>query len=66
MWEYFGRLYKNCNKGIKGRGKDRRISSVSGVPPAPEVGVRRDSIVSASSSSNAGEMAGLAMQRPLY
>ncbi|KAL1302506.1 hypothetical protein AAFC00_002895 [Neodothiora populina] len=27
MWEYFGSLYKNCNKGIKGRGKDRCISS---------------------------------------
>lgn len=27
MWEYFGSLYKNCNKGIKGRGKDRRISN---------------------------------------
>ncbi|KAF2208684.1 hypothetical protein CERZMDRAFT_23796, partial [Cercospora zeae-maydis SCOH1-5] len=26
MWEYFASLYKNCNKGIKGRGKDRRIS----------------------------------------
>lgn len=29
MWEYFGSLYKNCNKGIKGRGKDRRISNTS-------------------------------------
>jgi uncharacterized Zn-finger protein len=28
MWEYFSGLYKNCNKGIKGRGKDRRISLV--------------------------------------
>ncbi|KAH9823712.1 Asparagine-rich zinc finger protein AZF1 [Teratosphaeria destructans] len=27
MWEYFAGLYKNCNKGIKGRGKDRRITS---------------------------------------
>lgn len=27
MWDYFGGLYKNCNKGIKGRGKDRRISN---------------------------------------
>lgn len=26
MWQYFMNLYKNCNKGIKGRGKDRRIS----------------------------------------
>nr|POE64991.1 asparagine-rich zinc finger protein azf1 [Quercus suber] len=29
MWEYFGSLYKNCNKGIKGRGKDRRIGTTS-------------------------------------
>jgi len=27
MWEYFANLYKNSNKGIKGRGKDRRIST---------------------------------------
>lgn len=26
LWEYFAALYKNSNKGIKGRGKDRRIS----------------------------------------
>ncbi|KAF2994600.1 hypothetical protein E8E13_002281 [Curvularia kusanoi] len=29
LWEYFASLYKNSNKGIKGRGKDRRISSLS-------------------------------------
>ncbi|MCJ1312772.1 hypothetical protein MMC25_006448 [Agyrium rufum] len=29
LWEYFSTLYKNSNKGIKGRGKDRRISTVS-------------------------------------
>lgn len=28
LWEYFASLYKNSNKGIKGRGKDRRISAV--------------------------------------
>ena len=28
MWEYFASLYKNSNKGIKGRGKDRRIWTV--------------------------------------
>ncbi|KAF2463757.1 zinc finger protein-like protein OZF [Lindgomyces ingoldianus] len=27
LWEYFAGLYKNSNKGIKGRGKDRRISA---------------------------------------
>lgn len=26
LWEYFSTLYKNSNKGIKGRGKDRRIT----------------------------------------
>jgi len=26
LWEYFATLYKNSNKGIKGRGKDRKIS----------------------------------------
>ena len=29
LWEYFSSLYKHSNKGIKGRGKDRRISVVS-------------------------------------
>lgn len=29
LWEYFAGLYKNSNKGIKGRGKDRRISPSS-------------------------------------
>jgi hypothetical protein len=28
LWEYFASLYKNSNKGIKGRGKDRRIAAV--------------------------------------
>lgn len=27
LWIYFAGLYKNSNKGIKGRGKDRRIST---------------------------------------
>jgi hypothetical protein len=25
LWEYFATLYKNSNKGIKGRGKDRKV-----------------------------------------
>lgn len=29
LWEYFATLYKNSNKGIKGRGKDRRIAPSS-------------------------------------
>lgn len=49
MWMYFVDLYKNCNKGIKGRGKDRRISEVS----------RRDSMASSGSpSGSAGLDAG--------
>ncbi|KAF2860956.1 hypothetical protein K470DRAFT_216079 [Piedraia hortae CBS 480.64] len=31
MWEYFSGLYKNCNKGIKGRGKNRRITNTRSV-----------------------------------
>jgi hypothetical protein len=57
MWEYFGSLYKNCNKGIKGRGKDRRISTTS----------RRDSINSGSSSNSSGfDMRGQSMQQGMY
>ncbi|MBV33942.1 MAG: hypothetical protein CMP47_00490 [Rickettsiales bacterium] len=29
LWEYFANLYKNSNKGIKGRGKDRKVGSAS-------------------------------------
>lgn len=62
MWEYFVNLYKNCNKGIKGRGKDRRISNTSGLvrTPAPGMASRRDSLVSSSSSqgSSVGNLAG--------
>lgn len=29
LWGYFATLYKNSNKGIKGRGKDRKISPSS-------------------------------------
>ncbi|RDW89311.1 hypothetical protein BP6252_01343 [Coleophoma cylindrospora] len=29
MWKYFADMYKNSNKGIKGRGKDRKVSSSS-------------------------------------
>jgi hypothetical protein len=27
LWQYFSTLYKNSNKGIKGRGKNRKISA---------------------------------------
>lgn len=46
MWEYFAGLYKNCNKGIKGRGKDRKIS-LGQIPVQ-----RRDSNVSSRSSQD--------------
>ena len=52
MWEYFGSLYKNCNKGIKGRGKDRRISNTLMLSRGSNAGFRRDSIASASSSES--------------
>jgi hypothetical protein len=29
LWEYFANLYKNSNKGIKGRGKDRKVRELS-------------------------------------
>jgi hypothetical protein len=37
MWQYFSQLYKHANKGIKGRGKDRRIS-VTAMPEAAALG----------------------------
>ena len=50
LWEYFAALYKNSNKGIKGRGKDRRISA------APSSAVSSSSsyssLATASSSSS--------------
>ena len=48
LWEYFATLYKNSNKGIKGRGKDRRIFTVSQNGSEAKQGDR-----SASSSSSA-------------
>jgi hypothetical protein len=29
LWEYFAALYKNSNKGIKERGKDRRVGLIT-------------------------------------
>ncbi|GAD99324.1 hypothetical protein CIMG_02603 [Paecilomyces variotii No. 5] len=43
LWEHFAELYKHSNKGIKGRGKDRRISSSSGTKSSSPV-VSRASI----------------------
>lgn len=30
LWRYFSGLYRNANKGIKGRGKDRKIAAGPG------------------------------------
>jgi hypothetical protein len=52
MWEYFVGLYKNCNKGIKGRGKDRRISNTTSLSQlAGPIFERRDSFTSPGASS---------------
>ncbi|KAF2841507.1 hypothetical protein M501DRAFT_928938 [Patellaria atrata CBS 101060] len=53
LWEYFASLYKNSNKGIKGRGKDRRISTIGSSQTSTSVGSRlssKDSDRSRSSS----------------
>ncbi|KAJ8611456.1 hypothetical protein MRB53_037975 [Persea americana] len=39
MWQYFAELYKNCNKGIKGRGKCRSVAGTT-------MDGRRDSLIS--------------------
>lgn len=46
LWEYFSTLYKNSNKGIKGRGKDRRMKGIG----TDEQGVKIESEGSNSSS----------------
>jgi hypothetical protein len=57
MWEYFVGLYKNCNKGIKGRGKDRRISNTSLVTAYDgSTFERRNSLVSTDTSSRSPSM----------
>jgi hypothetical protein len=33
LWEYFAILYKNSNKGIKGRGKDRKVGAIMQTSP---------------------------------
>ncbi|KAK4622000.1 Asparagine-rich zinc finger protein AZF1 [Fulvia fulva] len=58
MWEYFASLYNNCNQGIKGRGKDRRISNTAAQ--------RRDSIVSIAGSSSGSLSAGHSMPQRLF
>ena len=39
LWEYFSELYKNSNKGIKGRGKGRKIAAMpAATSPTTETG----------------------------
>lgn len=54
LWEYFVNLYKNCNKCIKGRGKDRRIRNTSSVAPSLADGLsdRRDSLMGGTDASS--------------
>ncbi|KXJ84795.1 hypothetical protein Micbo1qcDRAFT_129095, partial [Microdochium bolleyi] len=35
LFEYFAIHYKNSNKGIKGRGKDRKVNTVTSAPAVP-------------------------------
>ena len=42
LWEYFSTLYKNSNKGIKGRGKDRQASGMYRGGSKGEKGGRRN------------------------
>ncbi|KAI2791605.1 hypothetical protein POX_c04470 [Penicillium oxalicum] len=51
LWEYFAELYKNSNKGIKGRGKDRRISTP--ITSSGATSTTSPSSLSSSSSSSA-------------
>lgn len=41
LWEYFANLYKNSNKGIKGRGKDRKVGTRLLMTSMRSVGVDR-------------------------
>jgi hypothetical protein len=56
LWEYFSTLYKNSNKGIKGRGKDRRISTTSKDIGDDKQRGRRESVSSTTSNSEHAEM----------
>lgn len=52
LWEYFATLYKNSNKGIKGRGKDRRIFATTRSGEDEEDSKEHDSRRSRSCSSD--------------
>lgn len=58
LWDYFSTLYKNSNKGIKGRGKDRRISTISTISSDPCSPKQNDRSRSSSRSSGSGSGSG--------
>lgn len=53
LWEYFSDLYKNSNKGIKGRGKGRKIATMFDPCSKPD-----GRSTSAGTSSNGSRAAG--------
>lgn len=52
LFDYFARLYKNSNKGIKGRGKDRKISTVK--KAYTDDGEHRDDMITSPTSCGSG------------
>lgn len=44
LWSYFASLYKNSNKGIKGRGKDRKVGPVLQSSSCGSLGPRYGSV----------------------
>ncbi|KAA8913157.1 hypothetical protein FN846DRAFT_772524 [Sphaerosporella brunnea] len=52
LFEYFAELYKNSNRGIKGRGKDRKISGVK-KQPAVDTDVKQDMSMTSPNGSSA-------------
>lgn len=57
LWDYFTSLYRHSNKGIKGRGKDRRIFTVSrGTENVkPEESSQNDRVDSTTNAMSYGE-----------
>jgi hypothetical protein len=75
LWEYFANLYKNSNKGIKGRGKDLKVGSNN--PLALNFGMRKFEMFSVydesqpshggnSSASSSYDNAPLAFEYKMY
>jgi hypothetical protein len=73
LWEYFATMYKNSNKGIKGRGKDRKVGAVSQSPsnsvPSqyaaqhPRAPVHHPSHPSSHAAGHPGSLAAYSMSR---